>query len=305
MRVKLLIMLGMCCVAAAVASCPSKPTTNGLSNNTVEAPIKQPETKTKQPETTIKQTVTASPASNEWDAWINHSPLRDNMRRFWVDMAQIVANSARPELVGKIGMELLESAAEDIARRSGRMRDFWKDIRDHASHAYINAKAGNWDQAEDALDELHHTCGGCHFEYWTQGARAYIPGTLQGWVDNGTPFGEEPWGKQAFIAPEKVRASMRTLQDDMLESLKAVARQDKAALSITAGRLRKMAHEQYQIFSSIARSATQIVTAAENGNLASIEGYYNEIAIKCIDCHAQMGATRGRAPLPWTAARDE
>ncbi|MHC4839789.1 MAG: hypothetical protein ACYTDT_02370 [Planctomycetota bacterium] len=298
MRTRLLVVLGLLTFVAVAASCRTEDNANdggevantSKADNSAAHPDPEPDTNPQR----------AGPSP--WEDWIHHSPIRENMRRFWVDMGLIVANSARPEVAE---MEYLDSAAADIERRAGRIAAFWKAIRDRASASVTKARADDWDGAFKELDELHHECGNCHYEYWSQAARAYIPATLKAWSDNGTPFGNNPWGEQVFTAPPKVRKSMGKLRDDMNASYRAHEAGDLSAFNDNIRAMYEVAKKQFQTFDAIARDARQIQKAATTGDLSSVETHYRNIAARCITCHANTADGRARDPLPWKAARDE
>ncbi|MDC1141940.1 hypothetical protein OAU50_02510 [Planctomycetota bacterium] len=301
MRLKALIFLAGLCIGSAMIGCGRSDSNTADDNKPASkaeaAPIPQPPLPTSQPPERIGPT--------PWEDWMHHSPIRENMRRFWVDMGQIVANSARPELVDGMGVELLDSAAADIERRAERIAGYWKAVRDRASASVLKARAGDWPAAYDDLDEMHHECGNCHHEYWTQAARGYLPETLKGWHENGTPFEYEPWGEQVFSAPPKVRARMDKLRTDMNASFAAIDAKDLTAYDRTVKAIYDTSNKQYKIFNDIALNAAQIQNAANVGDLGGVEKYYNRIATKCITCHAETADGRALNPLPWTAARDE
>ncbi len=299
MKPKVLFVLAGMTVLMIVASCrestnspqPSSPTNSSQPPTDVQA-------RTDKAVGEAEKRVGHTPFKD----WINHSPFRETMRRFWVDMGLIVANSARPKTAN---VETLDAAAADIERRSRRIADFWKAIRDRAAAGYTKAKANDWDGADLEIDELHHECGNCHYEYWSQAARGYIPRTLNKWQENGTPFGvKEDWGNGVRNAPQFVRDSMNKLAKNMGSSFDAIRAEDIGEFKDTSKVLHNMADKQYKIFDSIARSAKLIQNAADSGDLSRVGEHYNQIAARCITCHAQAAPTTSINPLPYSDARD-
>ena len=301
MKTKSLIVLALMTTSALIASCRESANTSPLANTTeMSGPKVDKSTKKPAPEPTVEPAPRNGPTP--FKDWINHSPFRETMRRFWVDMGLIIANSARPETAN---LETLDAAASDVERRSRRLADYWKAIRDHAADGYRKAKIDDWDGANSELEELHHECGNCHYEYWSQAARAYIPRTLKSWQKNDSPFGvKEDWGGQVFSAPKFVGDSMKKLRDNMSDSFFAIGAKDIGEFKDTSKVLHDMADEQYKVFDSIARSAKQIQNAADSRDLSRVGEHYNQIAAQCITCHANAAPTTSINPLPFTDARD-
>lgn len=290
MKIKSLIVLGLMATSALVASCVQSADSNNAANTGKAGDTATP----------LAAETEQRAAPTPFKDWMAPSPFRENMRRFWVDMGLIVANSARPEVAD---MAELESAADDLERRAARFAGYWKDVRDGASASIKSARAENWEGVLADLDKTHHACGSCHFEFWTQAARGYLPATLKGWQDNNTPFGSE-FGKQVFSAPPKVSKSMLKVGNAMVKSYDAYRAQDLSAFSSQIQIVYKMADAQFKQFNSIAINAREIGKAAETGNLTSVKKNYNQIAAMCITCHAKAAPETSLNPLPWTAARD-
>lgn len=302
MKTKLLIVLALMTTCALIASCRESASNSNQAGNTVNTATPTAKEPTQEPATVPAVEAELRNGPTPFKDWINHSPFRETMRRFWVDMGLIIANSARPKTAN---LETLDAAASDIERRSRRLADYWKAIRDHAAEGYRKAKIDDWDGANLELEDLHHECGKCHYDYWSQAARAYIPRTLKSWQENNTPFGvKEDWGDQVFSAPKFVSDSMKKLRDNMSDSFDAIGAKDIGEFKVTSEVLHKMANKQYKIFDSIARSAKLIQNAADSGDLSRVGENYEKIRSICITCHANAAPTTSINPLPFKDARD-
>lgn len=224
-------------------------------------------------------------------------PFKLTMRQMWIDCGQIIANAAKP------GLEdpwLLHYSASALTRKAERLAQHFEKLRDANRASALAAKKGDWKSATEQNRTAHRTCGECHFDYWTLGAREFVPGTMQGWLANQDVYTDEPWGKQDFIGAPSVRLTMVNLRDAMEKAEVAVQAKDLDALMTATEVIHKFAEKQFGIWDGIRQRAETIARLADENKLHLVGEQYRKLAGYCRDCHQSSSDGRGINPLPWS-----
>lgn len=286
------LLCGSCLLAAACTAKPSDsngsayragPVGNEPAGNTpsIEEPDSEPPPKEQ---------------VDRWNEWIHESPMRADMRSMWVHAGLITGNG--PDIQGA-ELIIVEYAAFAIARRAGRMAEFWKRIKDDNRAAAAAAIRGDWDTAYELIDEVHHTCGDCHREYWAPAPWGMKAETLRRWEQDQSVLRGAPWGEQEFTSPQRYRDFMKRMQKRMSAAYTSIYNEDLDATKTETLALHELVNGHLLFFESVERYATNMAEAAETGDRVAIQSNYNAMRNQCMGCHAAFAQGIAVDPVPW------
>lgn len=224
--------------------------------------------------------------------WLGQSPLQAKMRAMWISAGVIAQHAGKPE---QADWDSVECAGDDIARKAAMMAGFWEQVRDAAKGMAGGANAGDWDAVASHNHKLWKGCCDCHVENWSPELRAFTPGVLQTWRQQGaTP--DAPWGAvmaERLNKPprEPYVAVMRTLNDTAWAAGAATNDRNKARLLAETKAIYTEADAAAQTWRKLERTGRNISALAAQENAAGIRLEYNSLSAQCIACHAAQVAT--------------
>ena len=223
------------------------------------------------------------------------------MKSQWLDCGLIVSNLADP---ANTDWEVVESAAEDIARKAGGCEKFWHALKKATNDCANAGAAGNWDEADRLHGRITKVCTDCHVENWELSFRGFTQKSVEAWKKGyTTPVTIESGEAESLAKPprEPFHKGMRKLEtatDGLREGIDAKS-WDGMPDHIKA--IVGSSDKQIALWGVIAAKARRIQELAEKRDASAIEPEYKAMIAKCIACHASKVATPRDFlnPLPW------
>ena len=224
--------------------------------------------------------------------------MRLKMRSMWVSAGMISANTGGYQ---NTDFDVLESNAENIARKAGEFASMWETIRDANRLMATKAKSDEWFDARIQSQRLWKSCNDCHVETWSMETRGFVPDSIEGWLKKGNAAERVPFSGLNLTAPPEYLRIMFTSVALLERSIGAIDGRNSTEVLENTKQMHEIVNDQLEMWQAVERYARNIVEIAAKTDAGGIEEQYPKLVKACTTCHDKFVKDERVPlnPLPW------